>query len=205
LFDAIGGRFVEKGPHLFARGIDAADVLRFIESYPFHPADAERFANLVPSYVRSQLNEGELDSWTVALIGRANPRTTRPIGGRERPLLDRSRLARQSPATAYLGGITSDADLNLGLPVFDPADQEARTRLRKAAGPLLLLYPIAKDSKPAKPDGVRLPLEAVDDLLGVAFVFPEATKATLQEYVTVDLKDVYRELEETPPDEPEAA
>jgi hypothetical protein len=38
--------------------------------------------------------------------------------------------------------------------------------------PLLLLYPIARDSRPERESKARVPLDAVHDVLGIGIVFP---------------------------------
>jgi hypothetical protein len=65
--------------------------------------------------------------------------------------------------------------------------------------PLLLLYPIDRESDPDyKPDAAkakqpRARLDAVEHVVGLAIVFPQTSRNTPQDYVTVDLSNVARE------------
>ena len=70
--------------------------------------------------------------------------------------------------------------------------------------PLLLLYPIAKNSRPMRKSNARIDLNAEQHIIGLATVFPRTPRLTPQGYVTADLSrlDADREVvEHTPEDE----
>jgi hypothetical protein len=108
-----------------------------------------------------------------------------------------------------MGVITSDGDLSCdlaaevaGMRSDDPRVIEARN----FAGPMLLLYAFDKASMPnPKRDGRvrRIAIDAVQDPIGAAFVFPKSRSLTPQGYKTVDLSGVPREEIEPPAEEEE--
>ena len=67
--------------------------------------------------------------------------------------------------------------------------------------PLLLLYPISRDSQP-RSTRVRQPLNAVEHFVGLALVFPRTRRFTPQGYITADLSrlDAEREIVEHTPE-----
>ena len=124
-----------------------------------------------------------------------------PIGGVTVNLLDRSQLApRPGQTYATVGTLTTQRDLLVGL----PQGQEKRHRDDRG---LLMIYPISKDSRPSeKKLGKRVELNAVENIIGVAFDFPPSAKPTPQKYVRVNLRvpdqlDEEEELEDDEADE----
>jgi hypothetical protein len=215
--DGAGPEHPIAGRSLF-RNVPSRDVLEFIGTYAFHQGTELR-SDLLRGYIEAQNREGELVRWNVAVVGR-EPEPGEPMldlgrGIRVRPL-NRSKLvgATRTDEYASLGVITSNADMCIDLD--RPAQEWAGKtpaqlqEMRPRGIGLLLVYPISKDSRPMVASGSdrqsrrpRAPLEAVQDLIGVAFVFPRASKTTPQRYVTVDLSRVEREEAELPPDEDE--
>lgn len=204
---------------LLMRGIPASQVLAFIDAYGFHPDNLELQPRPLQGYIAAQMERGLLHRWNVVVVG-PQAETNRPriplLPDLSVPLLVRSRL-RPRPGTedtARLGVITSkvdwvaDLDLPLDEPLSDDAAELARLRSRKLPDVgAVLLYPIDKDSRPrsGKPDGPRVALDAVDHLIGVAFLFPETNDLTQQQYMSVDLSRIERDPEEAPPEEEETA
>ena len=163
--------------------IPAKKVREFIRSYRFHDRRPDLNPDSLEGYIRAQNDDGELTSWTVVLASISkNRRGTRRIGPVEVNLLDRSQLApRPNQSYATVGTVTTQRDLTIGLP-------EGQAKRGVGDPGLLLLYPIAKDSQPASgKKGKRVALDAVDDVLAVAFDFPPPKKPTPQRYVRVDL------------------
>ena len=146
-----GSSWADDGPRLVRRGAPAEAVLQFIRSYSFHPNNVEIRSRLVEAYIRAQLDEGQLATWNVAIIGRRTAARPFPVGfDRSVGLLQRSRIRRADDSYVSLGVVTSEADftVDLGVGYTGLRALEDRTVIeaRKAAGPLLLLYPIDKDS-----------------------------------------------------------
>ncbi|MEQ9501591.1 MAG: Z1 domain-containing protein [Deltaproteobacteria bacterium] len=162
-------------------------ILEFVRGYRFNDHRPDLDSDTLCRYIEAQRNRGYLDRWTVVLASVKQPkRGTRDFGNLSVNLLNRSRLARGSGKNAPIGTITTQTDLAIGL-------EERRNSKRDVDDPpALLLYPIAKDSGPlVRPDSsqsrTRVELSAVEDVLAVAFDFPETKHPTPQRYVKVDL------------------
>ncbi len=183
-------------------------VLDFMHGYSIHPNNVEANPTLLRDYIRAQVSEGALGMWSVAFVGRESGGRAFDIGnGLEIGLLKRSRLPREDNSTAYMGVITSDADLSCDLTGEANgmrSDDQRVVEARNAAGPMLLLFGFDKDAQPgSKKDGKarRVAIEAVRDPIGAAFVFPRSRNLTPQGYKTVDLSGVPREELEPPIEE----
>jgi hypothetical protein len=189
------------------RGVPAAEVLQFLEEYSFHPDQIELQGPLVRGYIQDQNNRGNLEEWNVVVVSRSNSSLGDiDLGLPARtPLVKRSRFERgENPLTADIRALISQGDIVADLDV-DPAEikrlnsWEKLKNLREQSGSgaegrgMLLLYPISRNSDdPRSPK--RHPLNAVEDVLGVGLVFPDAKEDTPQEYMTADLPDL--EIEE---------
>jgi Z1 domain len=205
--------------------VPSVEVVRFLRDYAFHPKSLELRGDLLRGYIEAQNRNDELGTWNVAVITRRAHEGDEPLEltpDLRVPLLNRSRIG-QIGANEYanLGVIMSNADIVADLDV----PREAAAKLRPAAlqemrprpnGPgLLLLYPIDRDSQPAREPGaetpasrVRYPLKAIEHVLGIGLVFPVPARETPQRYMTVDLSKVEREELEVEPeveDEEEAS
>ena len=191
-------------------GVPVEHISHFLANYVIHPNNMEANPGLVRDYILAQVSEGALMEWTVAVVGRESGGRAFPIGlGLQIGLLRRSRLPRADPSSAYLGVITSDSDLSCDLPVGVvglKSDDEKVIRGRDTAGPLLLIFGFDKDATPTvntSGRARRIPLGAVADPVGAAFVFPGSRTPTPQAYMTVDLSGVEREELEPPIEEDE--
>lgn len=193
-------------------GVSVDEILAFISEYSFHRNNVETNPRLLDGYIKAQVSEGQLTSWTIAIVGRQEGGRPIDLGhGLSVGLLKRSRVLRPDDEYAYLGVITSDSDLSCDLGDGIAGLKSSDWRVidaRNHAGPLLLLYPIDRTSRPAPGSTAgkrpRAPLDAVDDLVGVAFVFPEARNLTPQGYKTVDRSGIEREEQEVPIEEDES-
>jgi hypothetical protein len=166
------------------RDVPVALVREFINSYSFHE-NSELTAGLLTKYIDGQVAAGALHSWNVVVMGRKQPCRTEPLGLLEpSPLITRSKLKRSSkPNLAVIGTLMSKpdrvADLKPPSEVSrDTSDTELQNLRDRDGRGLLLLYPIDKDSQPKAGAGHRIALDAVGDLVGVAFSFPQADPGT---------------------------
>jgi hypothetical protein len=192
-----------EGSYLF-REVNQQLVLKFLDQYGFHELNHNMKKSLLKGYIaaQSQQTPSSLRDWNVAVVSqRKSPRGTLDLGFGGVPLLSRSRLkgGRTDDKTADLKAIMSNSDLVLDLSprpdLKSGASQlvKRRSDLLKVTG-LLLLYPIAKDSQPDRAAAVgkeetREPLDAAEHMIGVALVFPEASKDTPQGYMTAKIPD----------------
>lgn len=203
------------GVFLF-ENVSSALILKFLREYRFYE-DGRLNPGLISGYILDQNALGDLSRWNVAVMTKKDDEMGRIDLGLtdEVNLINRSRMKLLGGMTgnyANIKALMSKADLvaDRNLPSKDVASLGTKTliNLREAGDPgLLLLYPIAKDSAPRGDirSGVREPLDAVEHVIGVGLVFPGAREQTLQNYMTVDLSDVRREIPEDDPEEDEEA
>lgn len=175
------------GPLLMS-GVSHEDVLQFLDKYSFH-ASSEMGGSLLADYIRRQVAFGKLASWNVAVISRDSPHPDYDDVnlGLNRPFhaIGRSRVVVGDPQdwdkSAYLKAITSASDFTADFdrhPTSIPAVIKARN---ESDTPLLLIYPIAPNSKPSAPQQgagkkgeQRVALDAVGPLIGLAMSLPTA-------------------------------
>jgi hypothetical protein len=192
-----GSQPERKGGKLLFRNADSEAVLRFFQEFEFHPENQRLRSDLLVQYVRDQLARGHLGDWSVGVVGKEPPDAgTIDLGiGEQVPLIRRSRLDDDSRSYAYLGAIMSPGDQYLDL-VENEQRQESQA--------LLLIYPIDRVSEPRPGASKRVRLDAVDDVIGVAVVFPSIDpKEDTTPYIAVDLPPVQVELFDEPEDLPE--
>ena len=180
--------------------IPAAAVVDFFKSYRFHDRNRELSSELVTKYIAEQQKDKKLILWNVVLLGLAE----KTNGGfmtqeGEVGLHQRSKMPSSDATSANIKTLMSKVDIVADLPddkAHASMDEEQLFALRKEKYPdhgLLVLYPISRNSKPKPNTKVRKPLEAVDDMIGLAMVFPVADVDTPQAYMTVDMSKVPRE------------
>lgn len=173
------------------RDVPASAVVQFLKSYQFHEGHADLQAGLLQRYIEQQMAKGHLRRWNVAVVSRPSaPQMEQPLGPLERrPGVVRSRLKEPMEGTADIKALMSTSDMVLDLKGDHSASswRDAHDlRARAGANPLLLLYPICKDSKPTPAhQETREPLGATADVLGVGFALPESEDEAGPGYVSV--------------------
>jgi hypothetical protein len=209
----------ERSGIVVLRNVPANVVCSFVRNYRFSERSFDLDSEKIASYVEAQNGVGELQRFSVAVMGRGGgeaPSGHIDLGLADPvPLIVRSRLRNVPHEEADIKALMSKEDRAVDL---DVSDQELAKmnngelgRLRNSPGHggfgdgsgLLLLYPVAKDSAPSTPRSlhVREPLDAVDHVIGLGLVFPEAqTIEGRQTYYTVDLRNMIIE-EPLPEDE----
>jgi hypothetical protein len=194
------------GTALVFTSVPASEVLDFLDSYDFHPR-SEMADGKLRAYVNQQNNFNSLLEWNLAIVTKAKadgPDRVIDLGlDTQVNLIQRSRKKGGELDTANIGALMSRADraLDLDLPgsVTDLSDRQLQDLRNQEGRPLIVLYPISKDSTPKTTD--REPLEAVADQIGVAFSFPKAAPGSHPvNAVQVDL----RALNAAPDDTDEA-
>lgn len=164
-----------KGHHIFYK-VDTQHIIKFLRRYKFHPySDVNE--EVIRQYISAQQNKGKLIYWNVAIRGLAHPGKVIEISGIESPLITRTKRI-NSTDYANLGALMSESDLRIDkIGKFRDDDQDRG---------LLILYPVDKDSK-VKSSKSKADLNAINHLLGLGFVFPDAGEDnTPQSYKTVD-------------------
>lgn len=202
-------------------------VERFLSEYRFHPDQEDLDSDAIIAFLRKWEAAGHPVSWNVGIVGSA--RTNHTVEGQtvnlgtidlglDEPvgLVNRSAMRKvERHDRANIKALMSTRDQVIDLAELTPEqaggrDAELR-QLREEMAPmtgLLVLYPISRASVPLgrseKRLATRQPLDAVDDVVGVGLVFPEAPSelagtSLASEYVTVDLsrvEDEYYEQDE---------
>jgi hypothetical protein len=188
-------------------GIDSQHIVSFLSMYHFHENSRDLDSALISRYILDRRDEGELLRFNVAIMGRSSKSDYLgdiDLGtGKQTGCINRARLLQIGTNTyADIKALMSRHDRVIDIALPDglltaetkPADL-ARYRSAPARGGygdgsgLLLLYPVSKDSRPVRGTAkTREPLDAVEHVVGVGFVFPESRSARANvEYVTADV------------------
>ena len=210
---------IEDGSKWLLRDVDVAHVTAFLENYSFHERSFDLNSDLIRRYIGAQNDRDSLRRWNVAIVGRGQGSKlgSCDLGIQDPvPLLNRSRMKRSDDSYADIKALMSPVDRGIDLgrdskELQDMDDAEIQ-ELRPEGIGLLLLYPISRESRPMRqprPGATtrRAPLEAVEDVLGVGLVFPEAVDETPQTYMSADLSRYANDEPEFDPeeeDEPES-
>lgn len=183
--------------------VPADQVLSFIDAYRFHEESHDLRSDLLAGYIREQNGLGELESWNVVIMGTTPGNGRRGIDlelGRPVGLLNRSRIDNPGIPHANIKALMSRTDIVVDLGIdaaaLDDRSFENLIGMRPGGLGLLLIYPIEQNSTPGATAGGRqrrVDLEAVEDVIGVGFVFPRSANPTPQNYVSADLSGIERE------------
>lgn len=224
--------------HTLFRQVPVQAVREFLDDYEIVPQHRDLSSNLLPAYIDQQVASGQLWHWNVAVIGSARSTNTIDLNGLNLPLLQRAPLADSSSNLANLKAVLSTADLSVDFgwdsstppkeADIDKADALALRRWRDkervgrnqpphplphAPGvglPLLLIYPIDKDSEPrsilsrgANGQPARASMGAADHLFAIALVFPDSPSATPVGYIVsnAEIAALDADAEQPLPDE----
>jgi hypothetical protein len=197
--------------------VPSAVVKDYLRQYRFHDRAYRMRSDLLTGYINEQNAQGFLLEWNIVVISHPNDTNgALDLGlGDEVNLIERSRLDMPGiphvniktlvtpiDRVADIGLSTKDVRQRLGSPL---TDERLRLLREDIVGPtgLLCIYPISKDSKPRnegrrKPgQRSRLPLEAVEHVIGLGLFFPEARGQTREyTYYAADLSYEQTEAEE---------
>ncbi|MEA2826794.1 MAG: hypothetical protein QOG43_1233 [Actinomycetota bacterium] len=178
------GADIGRGRYLY-EGVAVEHVELFLTSYEFHPDAQDLVSSRILQYIHGQVRNGELLVWNVGIVGRQDlawgefdlgTGSERPVG-----LINRAAIQAVAKPHANIKSLMSHEDrvLDLGFPpdeVKRMTDDQLQSRRPSGIG-LVILYPINKDSVPQRRVGNRVALNAVEHMVGVGLVFPEAKKA----------------------------
>jgi hypothetical protein len=184
----------KSGVHLYT-GIAGARILRFFEQYVLHNRNQILTNSSVTDYIKKEMGHGALAAWSIAVLSPASERPglgTLKLGGETFNLASRTRLPDDHPDVANIGVLRNDlADFHVDLDHSSRGSDDP---------PLLLLYPIGKNSQPSGENTRRLPLDADEHLIGVAVSFPYSPRHTEVEWAVPMLQAMPEEADEE--DEP---
>lgn len=189
------------------RGVRAERIQQFLTRYRVHKDSPDLNTELLRSYIDRELGHGKLERWTVAVMAKMSesgaPGSV-TLGGISFGHISRSALKSSSPERVDIKTLMSKDHMVIDLAI---SSADARRKLESSLRDLrnedrvyrnqglLLLYPIDPYSLPAKGNEKdRRPMDAVDDVIGLALVFPESG-GTKDDYVAVDLSGLDIDLE----------
>ena len=206
------------------RSIPSARILDFLDRYRVHENSKDLQPGLVRRYIEREQAEGRLTHFTVVIFGR--PTVDEELGlielGLDHPLalINRARLNRIGIDYADIKALMSKSDRAVDLEITSAdlnemkADQIAGLRNPAPGGigdgsGLAALYPVAKNSRPIRSaeKRTRVPLDAVEHVLGLGLVFPTSPTDSGIEYYTADVGAVVEapaEEDEPQEDDPDA-
>jgi hypothetical protein len=192
LFDAPGA-IVNVRSNMVKFGIDAADILTFINRYAIHDTASMRREMLV-RYIKELNEKDKLTRWNVVVIGSRGGTSSRlPLGKAGMVSCVTRTPLRDSGSIAFIKALMSRQDLLADYHETPHGSGgwswEEIKRHRKSADmpPLLVLYPICADSKPGPhAQASRERMAAKMDVLGVGIVFP-GTPGSGTEYIQADI------------------
>jgi len=174
--EALGLRDRDAGERKLWRNVPRSSVRRFLEAYSVESSQADLLPAMLVPFIDGP--DPRLSSWNIGIVESGRGRDSdAPLGtiGSVRTV-NRARL-NDTNGIADIKALMSRRDV-----VFDCAGdvggngswEELKAARLDAVGqvPLLLLYPIARDSRPERESQLRVPLDAVHDVLGIGMVFP---------------------------------
>jgi len=160
-------------------------IAQFIGSYQFHPDKPSLSTALLLDYITEELGAGALQRWRVVVMGQDGAHRTIDLGLPEPVgLITRSRLAGGPDDVANIRALTSGEDHWDTLTVAEwgalTRDEETYAQVRahrlRDAG-IIRLYAIDKDSPARQGSTRRVALDAVEDVIGIAFDFPRSARS----------------------------
>lgn len=200
---------------ILVRNVDRAIVETFLNSYKIHSTHADLVdyksgANHLLSYInkRKAKSSENLKTWNIGIIQPKAKKGTAVSdikGIKSLKLINRSMFQELVNGDADIKSLMSRSDITIDMDGYSAGNQswEAIKSARKAAGvdvPLLLLYPIDKDSAPEartvkksgkKYDSKRMPLNAAEHVMGLGILFPKASgEGEASHYIEVVLPEL---------------
>jgi hypothetical protein len=174
------------------RGVPKSLILDFFKAYRFHPDHADLQDRVLYPFLEQA--DPRLANWNIAVVEAGKGESSLKGLGPQGPVrtVRRAKLKDDGPSaeqTADIKALMSKADIWIDqdgtAPVGDWDDLKEARRLSIGEIPLLLLYPINRQSEPA-PKSSRVALDAAADVLGLGIVFPGSVTEGA-EFVSVQL------------------
>jgi hypothetical protein len=196
------------------RNVPVELILQFLATYQFHERAVRLNPELLLGYIKEQNELASLRKWGVAVISDSGGGSgRRTIGDLDLNLIRRTRLNLPDPY-ANIKALVSRIDRAADVPLSrneirqlipsdtDPGYARLRHDYLDRVG-LLCIYPISKNSVP-RPTTMqpgrkqRVPLEAVDDVIGLCLYFPEdeSNAAFRYKYIAADVSGISLDSDE---------
>lgn len=184
--------------HLVFRDVPGSFVIKYLNEYQFHSNNRSLSSKLLHDYIRDQNQYGLLKRWNIVVRGvtasHKSYHSLIQLAHLQVPLLERARRAYPTEY-AHIGVLMSRGDTGADLPKsrneLSGKSENQLKAMRQELMPgvgLLVIYPISKDSEPGKGAKTKVALDAVEHVIGLGLVFPEAEGGSrgAQSYITVD-------------------
>lgn len=183
--------------NLVFRGVPVERVKHFLRSYRVEGSNRAMMPRLLLDYIEHvEQHDSSLALWNVAVVGASGSRRSeRPLGRIGRVATVRRSPLKDSGDVASIKALMSRIDL-LADVVDMPSDVASMNwdgmkefRQRRLMPPLLLLYPIDRNSEPldVRTKATREPMGAAGDVMGLGICFPGDPDSGV-EYVQTDLQ-----------------
>jgi hypothetical protein len=205
--------------YVVIRSVKVDTVVKFLRSYRFHDDAFDLDSSLLERYIKKQNEKGHLLEWNVAIVGGDSASDTErlQLATVSVKKIRRSKL-RNGPAD-YADIKTLMSKEHRVIDLTSVSQTQARRMTEEALmherkdndPPLLAIYPIDRTSPPDEQNKAsRVPLNAVEDVIGLGLVFPGSGAETAVEYMSADLSrlglkpDEVERPEDEDPDEQDA-
>jgi hypothetical protein len=205
LLTSIAGRELEqktRGSHKFYEDVPVNLIETFLEHYEVHEQQADIQPGTILKFIRKKIGNGDeqIQNWTVAIASKRQGNSASIEGFGDVTLISRSKFRDLDSDSVDIKRLTGRADYVVDLPGISGApSMKDIYEFRGDKNPILILYPIDKESKGDPRKKAVFDLEAVDHVMGMAFFIPgEVKEGEAQQYVMAALEDPVdlEELEE---------
>lgn len=180
-------------------GVDVKHILDFIQNYTIHENSIQLRKDLLTSYIIEENNLESLKSWNIVILSRKeNKRGVIDLRFPNKQvvnMINRSEAISVGTSDTNLKSIMLREDTILDFKNINGIDtkKEPLFSLRSKNKPnigLLIIYPISKDSKApekTKSNNPNTDLEAVEDIIGVGYVFPKSKINRPKDYIVANV------------------
>ena len=191
--DALGLRApsTETGGKKLWRQVPRSSIRRFLETYSVHETHADLSREMLLPFLAQ--DDERLNSWNVGIVEAGQgPESRERLGGAHTlRMVNRARLA-DTNSFADIKALMSKRDVLFDCDNATPEGQgweHYKFAREECVGeiPLLLLYPIDRNSSVQRRSNVRIGLEAKFDVLGYGIIFP-GSRTEGGDFVSVELR-----------------
>ena len=181
------------GKRRFSTDVPLDRIFRFLKGYAVHPSHRDLSDKFLLDYIAGR--QDLLARWNVGLWepDKADP-TTAELGAYGTVRLNTRAKLKGTSSPAAIKALMSKKDVLIDCPGMEvnaldwSGLKEARLR-HVGQIPLLLLYPIDKQSAPQRESKARVALGSVDHLMGFGIVFPGSDSQSGR-FISVPLEDL---------------